>query len=511
MRPSIPRRLLCFVLGLVSLVLPAHATWSIVTINLRTGEVGVASATCLQQLNLRAATPVVVVGKGAAACQSLIDTGAVNRMTIWSALQGGVLTPDEILNLLSADPIFNSRQYGLLAFTGGPVTFTGNGAGAAATGVTGTVGDYVYAVQGNVLTDDSVVYAAELAFRDTNGDMGQRLMAAMEAARALGGDGRCSCSNNNPTGCGAPPASFTKSAHVGYLIVARIGDPDGGCNAIFGCASAKYYLAQNVAGANGLASSLDPVLQLQDKYDFWRAARVGRADGIESTVDSVDALPADGVTQRTVTIQLNDIDGAPLPFAGSRVDVTTEDGLPSLASVGPILDLGAGKYEFTLTAGTTPGTDTFIITASAGPGRTATLYPYLTVRSEPADGLNVGYDEVSASASPRVPFVVHAPSAPGARYLIVASLDGTLPGSMFGDVLLPLNRPLLSVLNHAVDDARLPGTFGRLDSTGRADGAFVPGVPLLTALIGRRIDWSVVVAGDGARFASPAVGFDVIP
>ena len=40
-------------------------------------------------------------------------------------------------------------------------------------------------------------------------------------ARLMGGDGRCSCSFGNPSGCGAPPPDFDKTAHTGAMILAR--------------------------------------------------------------------------------------------------------------------------------------------------------------------------------------------------------------------------------------------------------------------------------------------------
>ena len=42
----------------------------------------------------------------------------------------------------------------------------------------------------------------------------ERFMAGLQAGRALGGDGRCSCSFNDPTSCGVPPPDFEKSAHL---------------------------------------------------------------------------------------------------------------------------------------------------------------------------------------------------------------------------------------------------------------------------------------------------------
>ncbi|HRJ49600.1 MAG TPA: FG-GAP-like repeat-containing protein, partial [Phycisphaerales bacterium] len=53
-----------------------------------------------------------------------------------------------------------------------------------------------------------------------------KLMASMEAARAWGGDGRCSCSPAFPTGCTTLPDTF-KSAHIAYMLIGRAGDREG--------------------------------------------------------------------------------------------------------------------------------------------------------------------------------------------------------------------------------------------------------------------------------------------
>lgn len=509
MRSPLLRRFLSLIPAVLLLALPASATWSIVAINVRTGEVGVASATCLENFNLKKWTPVVVVGVGGAAAQSIIDSNATNRRTIWQSYRQTDLTPTEILDLLRADASFQNRQYGIVAFEGAPVTFTGNRAGAAAFGVTGEIDDYVYAVQGNLLTADSVVLAAETAFREP-GDMGQRLMAAMQAARALGGDGRCSCSPNRPTNCGAPPPNFTKSAHCGYTIVARMGDIDGVCNTNQGCASGTYYLALNIAGQNSSAGALDPVEQLQTRYDNWRANRVGEPDGLLSKVRAPRALPADGVTQRDVTVILHDLDGVRLQQGGATVSVTTRDGGPSIATVGPVVDNGDGSYSFTLTAGTTPGEDEFVITADGGFVRAATLYPYLAVRSDVVTPLHAGVDSLSAGCPTVAPFTLNEPAAAGETYLLVASLTGTTPGWSILGATLPLNPPLYSVLG-GVPSGRLPGSLGVLDADGRAEAAFAGGSQYLTNLIGRRLDFAALLVGPGGVSATNAVGFDVGP
>ena len=92
--------------------------------------------------------------------------------------------------------------------------------------MTGRIGNLTYAVQGNILTGACVIQAAEDAIRTTDGDIPQRLMAALQAAKLGGGDGRCSCSSATPTRCGCPPPTFTKSGHVGFMLSARANDTD---------------------------------------------------------------------------------------------------------------------------------------------------------------------------------------------------------------------------------------------------------------------------------------------
>ena len=87
--------------GLVLLASVAEATWSIVVVDRATGEVCVATATCLAGFNIANAVPVVVVGKGAAAAQSYIEaavelgvdaflTGEASEQTVHVARECGI-------------------------------------------------------------------------------------------------------------------------------------------------------------------------------------------------------------------------------------------------------------------------------------------------------------------------------------------------------------------------------------------------------------------------------------
>ena len=64
-----------------------NATWSIILIDTRTGEIAIGSATCLVGFDLQNAASVVVVGRGAAAAQCYVDDTGVNRMLIFARLQ----------------------------------------------------------------------------------------------------------------------------------------------------------------------------------------------------------------------------------------------------------------------------------------------------------------------------------------------------------------------------------------------------------------------------------------
>lgn len=226
-------------LGLASIVLAAcaataQATWSIVLFDSRTGEIGIASATCLANFDLQANSPVVVVGRGAAAAQSSVDVTGQNRMLIRDRLRAGVEPANILAELAATDLSHESRQYGIVGAPGIGVSFTGLEDGPWAGGVAGSftythagqTGVITYAIQGNVLTGEPVVSAALQAVIETNSDLPGRLMAGMEAARSLGGDGRCSCTSGGATACGSPPASFARTANCGYFIISRAGDAD---------------------------------------------------------------------------------------------------------------------------------------------------------------------------------------------------------------------------------------------------------------------------------------------
>jgi hypothetical protein len=335
----------------------------------------------------------------------------------------------------------------------------------------------------------------------------------MQAARDFGGDGRCSCDFSDADSCGSPPDSFEKSAHVGFMFVTRVGDETPPCRRGNDCSDGFFHLRLNVRGADADENDPDPVDQLTERYATWRAQRVGHPDGILSEVDAVDSLPADGRTVRTVTVQLVDLDGNPLTRGGHKVQVTSAEGRRLHLALGPVFDLGDGRYRFTLGATHLVGTDRLAIRAETRLVK-ATLFPFLEVRSEPPAALHVGVDRLSASKGGEAPFVLDQPEFANGAYLILASASGTSPGTPLGpagELPLALDPVSRLSLRLAGDPAFFPGTRGVLDASGRAEAAFVAPPGVLVALIGRRLSWAAVLANGAKSATTGAVGFEIVP
>lgn len=495
--------------ALTLLAAPLGATWSIVAVDTRTGEVAVGSATCLRGTNLELLVPVVRVGRGAGAAQASVDPAAIDRMLMFDGFRlgksSGVIL-DEIELFGSGN--FQARQFGIASLVGDPVTYSGRITMAWSGGVTGRIGTLKYAIQGNVLTGEPVVIEAERAFRDTQGDLSQRLMAAMEAARLYGGDGRCSCLGSNPTGCGSPPPSFNKSCHTAFVIVARLGDVDGDCTGALGCSTGVYYLQLN--RRTGLQEE-DPIFRIQTAYTGWRANLVGRPDHLLSRISaSASSVPADGTSTVDYVVELVDVDGVPLGVGGTLVQVDTESGFENVAFPGPVTDRGDGTYSFTVTAGTQPGRERLVITADDGVVR-ATLAPFPVLTVEPPKDLHLGLTQLSASAGGTLPFVIHVPAHARRPYALLASGSGTAPGTSWGGLAVPLNADALLVSSlTAAGGPYLQGSIGFLDGEGRAEARFVAPPGALLAFSGGRLDWAAVLLGPRPAVTAP-VGCDVVP
>lgn len=335
-----------------------RATWSIVLADRNTREVAVGTVTCLEPFDLLAIVPVVVVGKGAGACQSFGDFDGQRRPVIFNGLAGGD-SPEAILDEVALIGGHQGRQYGIADTRGRTITFTGTQCAQWAGGITGEIGAIVYAIQGNILTGPCVVDAIRDALANTAGDMADKLMAGMEAARDAGGDGRCSCFAG-PTGCGCPPPTFLKSGHIGGMIVARLGDSDDPECAASGCADGKYYMRLNVKFQT--VANPDPVDQLRLQFCAWRAALRGKPDHLRSRVSfDPPTIPADGVSRTTMRIELRDWRGARAYRPGRALTVTHAEGSAGQAAIGRVESADGNVFTVCLTAGRQAGVDLFAV------------------------------------------------------------------------------------------------------------------------------------------------------
>ncbi|MGB0954184.1 MAG: DUF1028 domain-containing protein, partial [Planctomycetota bacterium] len=350
--PSL-RRCLLALLAVCLLSGQVFATWSIVVVNRRTGEICVASATCIEDFNLRTALSIMSAEAGGGAAQAFVSPVST-RILINDLLALGV-PPHEILDRIEeTDGLFQSRQFGIVDLAGRAVTFSGSQNFQHASGVTGEIGDLVYAIQGNILTGAPVITEAEAALRNTPGDLGQKVMAAMEAARDMGGDGRCSCDEVMPESCGAPPPQPYKSAHVGFLILARPGDAPF-CNA-FGCGLGDLYMIINKAGLD--ATDPDVVDEIRIKFNQLRLDLDDRPDGNYSSVFAYEQEVAAGSTSPlSFVLDLADVDGDPILHGGATISVEHDPTSAGSSTFLQYTDHQDGTYTVEMTPGAEAGLD----------------------------------------------------------------------------------------------------------------------------------------------------------
>jgi uncharacterized Ntn-hydrolase superfamily protein len=101
-------------------------------------------------------------------------------------LRKGVPASDVVRRLTRADPKRDHRQLGVVDRRGRAAAWTGTKCLASASHI---VGDG-FSCQGNLLASDAVVPAMASAFESTRGSLSRRMLAALRAGAAKGGDRR---------------------------------------------------------------------------------------------------------------------------------------------------------------------------------------------------------------------------------------------------------------------------------------------------------------------------------
>jgi uncharacterized Ntn-hydrolase superfamily protein len=189
----------------------AHATWSVVAVDPRTGEVGAAGASCYVGVDT---ITRLVPGKGVVVAQGLTSYDGRNHAA--KMLQEG-RSASAVVNMIRSSKVDKGfivtrelRQYGVASLHQGEASvasytgkFTGSARGSRqAAGVS---------VQGNILASEAVLDKALEHFVKTpkSCSIAVALLNALEAGAREGGDSRCSAE---------------QSALSAFLIVAQPGD-----------------------------------------------------------------------------------------------------------------------------------------------------------------------------------------------------------------------------------------------------------------------------------------------
>jgi uncharacterized Ntn-hydrolase superfamily protein len=158
---------------------PVH-TYSIVARDPSTGELGVAVQS--HWFSVGAVVPWAEAGVGAVATQSFVDP-SYGKLGL-EVMRAGRAAPEALAGLLAADAASAVRQVAMIDAQGRVAAHTGDKCIAAAGHVVGEN----FSVQANMMEKDTVWPAMAKAFREAKGDLAERMLAALDAAEAQGGD-----------------------------------------------------------------------------------------------------------------------------------------------------------------------------------------------------------------------------------------------------------------------------------------------------------------------------------
>ena len=161
---------------------PIVATFSIAAFDPESDSLGVAVQS--KFLAVGSVVPWARAGVGAVATQALANYSYGPRGL--DLLSQGHTAEQTVEALVSADEDREHRQLGVVDARGQVASFTGSECFDWAGGVTGEH----YAAQGNILVGRETVEAMARTYEGTDGDLGARLLAALDAGQEAGGDAR---------------------------------------------------------------------------------------------------------------------------------------------------------------------------------------------------------------------------------------------------------------------------------------------------------------------------------
>lgn len=156
------------------------ATYSIVARDAATGELGVAVQS--HWFSVGSVVPWAEAGVGAVATQSFVEP-SYGPLGL-ALMRAGKSAPEALAALLAADANREVRQVAMIDAHGRVAAHTGARCVQAAGHATGDG----FSVEANLMDNPRVWPAMRGAFEATKGDLAERMLAALEAAEAAGGD-----------------------------------------------------------------------------------------------------------------------------------------------------------------------------------------------------------------------------------------------------------------------------------------------------------------------------------
>jgi uncharacterized Ntn-hydrolase superfamily protein len=176
--------ILLFCCAAVPQSLPPVSTFSIVAIDPQTGEMGVAVAS--RYFSVGSVVPWAMADVGAVATQANVNVG-YGQQALDLLRQG--MTAQEVLKKILADDKFegkDGRQVAIVDAKGNIAAYTGPNAPKWA----GDRQGKTWSAQGNILVGPQVPESMGKAFEATQGELAEKLYAALKAGDTAGGDSR---------------------------------------------------------------------------------------------------------------------------------------------------------------------------------------------------------------------------------------------------------------------------------------------------------------------------------
>jgi uncharacterized Ntn-hydrolase superfamily protein len=173
-----------FAVAAVAQPLPPVSTFSIVAIDPQNGDIGVTVAS--RYFSVGSVVPWALAGVGAVATQANVNVG-YGQQAIDLLRQG--LSAQQVLKKLLEDDKFegkDGRQIAIVDAKGNVAAFTGPNAPKWA----GDRQGKTWSAQGNILVGPQVPEEMGKAFESTQGELAEKLFAALKAGDAAGGDSR---------------------------------------------------------------------------------------------------------------------------------------------------------------------------------------------------------------------------------------------------------------------------------------------------------------------------------